>query len=64
MILSDGNLRLNEIIGDAFFFVYRVDGVFGSNEQLIFLSINKGDIVNLLRRLHNDDLKPLLDGLK
>lgn len=64
MILSDDNLRLNEIIGDTFFFVYRVDGVFGSNEQLIFLSINKGDIVNLLRKLHNGDLKSLLDGLK
>ena len=46
--LADSNLKLNEIVGGTYFFVYRVNGIFGSNEQLIFFSIEKSELKELL----------------
>ena len=45
--LSNENLRLNEVIGDTYFFVYRVGGVFGINEQIVHLSLTKEDLRKL-----------------
>ena len=49
MKLSDKNLRLNEIIDDTYFFIYRVGGFFGSSEQVIHLQIDRNDIEQLLK---------------
>jgi len=45
--LSNKNLRLNEVIGDTYFFVYRVGGVFGINEQIVHFSLTKEDLRKL-----------------
>ena len=39
--LSNKNLRLNEVIGDTYFFVYREGGDFGINEQIVHFSLTK-----------------------
>ena len=49
MILTDNNLRLNEIIGDTYFFIYRVNNIFGSKEQVIHLKLSAGDLRGLLK---------------
>ena len=38
---GNGNLRLNEIIGDTCFLVYRSGGVFGLKERLLHFGISK-----------------------
>ena len=54
MILTDNNLRLSEIVGDTYFLTYRVNGVFGKDEQVIHIAISRGDMEQLMRYKHNE----------